>query len=78
MDELDVRQKMKKGEIIRKILDDPEARDVKTLKEKFLLVLALAYGECKEEFSRLDGLTWPNGMNCARERGRAFHIDIFV
>lgn len=52
---------MKKGEIICKMLDDPEARDVKTLKEKFLLVLALAHRECGEEFSRLDGLTWPNG-----------------
>lgn len=61
---------MKKGEIIRKMLDDPGAREVNTLKEKFLLVLALVYAECGEEFSRLDGLTWPigNGVLIARSK----------
>ena len=52
------------------MLDDPKAREVNTLKEKFLLLLALVYAECSEEFSRLDGLTWPsgNGVLIARSK----------
>ena len=59
---------MKKGELIRQMLDDPEAREVNTLKDKFLLVLALVYRECGEDFSRLDGLTWPGGQGVLRAK----------
>lgn len=53
---------MKKGEIIRKIIVDPAVRaNFKTIKCRFLYVLSFAHIECKEDFHKLEGLTWPNG-----------------
>lgn len=53
---------MKKGEIFRKFIANPERMTrFEKLYQRYLFLLAIAHKEDPDSFRGLDGLTWPNG-----------------
>jgi hypothetical protein len=52
---------MKKDGTLRKMIDDPDLKELPKLKDKLLLLLLGAFADCGSKLERLEGLTWPEG-----------------